>query len=62
MWTGHPADFSYAVQASYSMLMGYVPGIPGCWCRLGTKHATWAQGDLEVSLAVDLANPGLVFG
>lgn len=28
-----------------------------CWWHLDTKHTTAAQGEIEVSLAVGLANP-----
>lgn len=49
-------------------------GSPGQWrpyhssylvmwtCRLRGLTVTCAQGDIEVSLAVHLANPGLIFG
>lgn len=30
-----------------------------CWWRLDTKNITFAQADIEVSLAVGLGNPGL---
>ncbi len=34
-----------------------------CWWRLDTKHSTpyFGQGDIEISLAADLANPELEF-